>query len=98
MNSLIRFLVVVFLTNMSTDCRFYRYVGASEVSFSPSGALSAPRALFSGLPSKQLLTLSLQPPDSWMIEPVTALYDLDNIKMEQVGKIREDREKKRETG
>ena len=32
----------------------------------------------------QLLTLSVQPPDAWMIEAVAAKYDLDNIKMEQV--------------
>ncbi|GMT33941.1 hypothetical protein PFISCL1PPCAC_25238 [Pristionchus fissidentatus] len=64
--------------------RFYRYVGSSEVSFDAEGKVSPPRALFTHLPSKQLLTLSMHPPDAWMIEATSAKYDLDNIKMEQV--------------
>ncbi|GMT03040.1 hypothetical protein PENTCL1PPCAC_25214, partial [Pristionchus entomophagus] len=64
--------------------RFYRYVGSAEVSFDAEGKVSAPRALFNGLPSKQLLTMSVHPPDAWMIDSTSAKYDLDNIKMEQV--------------
>lgn len=37
-----------------------------------------------GLPSKQLLTLSVISPDAWMVEAVFADYDLDNLKMETV--------------
>ncbi|GMR33603.1 hypothetical protein PMAYCL1PPCAC_03798, partial [Pristionchus mayeri] len=64
--------------------RFYRYVGSAEVAFDAEGNVSPPRALFTGLPSKQLLTLSMHPPDAWMIDCAAARYDLDNIKMEQV--------------
>ncbi|KAK6764201.1 hypothetical protein RB195_024498 [Necator americanus] len=37
---------------------------------------------FTNLPSKQLLTLSIQSPSAWMIENVFAEVDLDNIRME----------------
>jgi len=36
------------------------------------------------MPSKSLLTLTMHPPESWLVEPVRALYDLDNIKLDKV--------------
>ncbi|ULT83129.1 hypothetical protein L3Y34_012402 [Caenorhabditis briggsae] len=63
--------------------RFYRYAAASELSFDHTGKLNTNVVRFDNLPSKQLLTLSLQAPDSWIVEAVSAKYDLDNIKMEQ---------------
>lgn len=63
--------------------RFYRYVASAKPQFQ-QGDLIANSASFAGLPSKQLLTLSLQAPDAWMVENVYAEYDLDNIKMAQV--------------
>uniref|UniRef100_A0A0N4ZS70 UDP-glucose:glycoprotein glucosyltransferase n=1 Tax=Parastrongyloides trichosuri TaxID=131310 RepID=A0A0N4ZS70_PARTI len=62
--------------------RFYRYVVEQEVSFTDEGKLISPVAVFEGLPKKQLLTLNVISPDAWMIQPVFAEYDLDNIKME----------------
>lgn len=52
--------------------------------FDASGKVMAPALVFSDLPNKQLLTLSLIAPDSWMVQSITADYDLDNIKMETV--------------
>ena len=36
------------------------------------------------MPAKSVLTLNLHPPDGWMVEAVKAVYDLDNIKLEEV--------------
>uniref|UniRef100_A0A1I7TWE2 UDP-glucose:glycoprotein glucosyltransferase n=1 Tax=Caenorhabditis tropicalis TaxID=1561998 RepID=A0A1I7TWE2_9PELO len=63
--------------------RFYRYAAASELSFDSNGNLNSNVVRFDNLPSKQLLTMSLQAPDSWIVEAVSAKYDLDNIKLEQ---------------
>lgn len=64
---------------------FYRFVLESELRFGPDGnRLAGPAARFSALPQKQLLTLNVQPPEAWLIEAVRSVYDLDNIKMEDV--------------
>lgn len=64
--------------------RFYRYVATPELQFDKNGKIAAHKARFNDLPSKQLLTLSVHPPDAWMVENTFAECDLDNIKMEQV--------------
>ncbi|VDK76479.1 unnamed protein product, partial [Anisakis simplex] len=66
--------------------RFYRMVLEPSVQFDDSGRISsaAYQARFASLPSKQLLTLALIPSDSWMVQAVKAVYDLDNIKMQNV--------------
>ncbi|KAI6191748.1 UDP-glucose:glycoprotein glucosyltransferase 1 [Aphelenchoides bicaudatus] len=64
--------------------RFYRFALNEEPLFDTSGKVVAPALIFSDLPNKQLLTLSVISPDSWMVQPVAAEYDLDNIKMETV--------------
>jgi UDP-glucose:glycoprotein glucosyltransferase len=66
--------------------RFYRYVLKEEPSFDANGEILSPTISFSELPSKQLLTLNVISPDSWMIQPIYAEYDLDNIKMQTVQK------------
>uniref|UniRef100_A0AAF5D0C5 UDP-glucose:glycoprotein glucosyltransferase n=1 Tax=Strongyloides stercoralis TaxID=6248 RepID=A0AAF5D0C5_STRER len=66
--------------------RFYRFVADQEVSFTTDGKVISPVAVFENLPKKQLLTLNVISPDSWMIQPIFAEYDLDNIKMENVEK------------
>ncbi|KAK0404333.1 hypothetical protein QR680_017401 [Steinernema hermaphroditum] len=66
--------------------RFYRFVANTEPLFDKHGSLISPMAIFTDLPSKQLLTMSVIPPDSWMVQPISAKYDLDNIKMDMVGK------------
>ncbi|KRX38170.1 UDP-glucose:glycoprotein glucosyltransferase 1 [Trichinella murrelli] len=64
---------------------FFRMVLPRELEFADDGSLKAqPSARFSALPQKQLFTLNIIAPQSWMVESVEAVYDLDNIKMEEV--------------
>jgi len=46
--------------------------------------VSGPFAQFDGLPLKPLLTLGMDPPESWLVESVYAVFDLDNICMDEV--------------
>lgn len=45
-----------------------------------------PTATFSHLPLKRLLTLNLDVPESWLVTPIIAAYDMDNIKLESMPK------------
>ena len=45
----------------------------------------SPAAVFKTLPSKQILTLNFDAPEMWLVEPVLAEHDLDNLKLEQLG-------------
>ncbi|KRZ49842.1 UDP-glucose:glycoprotein glucosyltransferase 1 [Trichinella nativa] len=63
---------------------FFRMVLPRELEFADDGSLKAQSsARFSALPQKQLFTLNIIAPQSWMVESVEAVYDLDNIKMEE---------------
>lgn len=64
--------------------RFFRFSFSEEATFDADGATVTPSVQFTELPNKQLLTLNMIPPDSWMVQPVFARYDLDNLKMETV--------------
>jgi UDP-glucose:glycoprotein glucosyltransferase len=64
--------------------RFYRFALNEEPLFDTTGKVVAPSLSFTDLPNKQLLTLSLVAPDSWMVQAVSAEYDLDNIIMNSV--------------
>ncbi|XP_045201595.2 UDP-glucose:glycoprotein glucosyltransferase 1-like isoform X2 [Mercenaria mercenaria] len=65
--------------------RYYRYVLNSELTFKADGSLtSGPIAKFTDLPHKSILTLAMEPPESWLVQAVTAQYDLDNILLEEV--------------
>ncbi|KAL4220092.1 UDP-glucose:glycoprotein glucosyltransferase 1 [Mactra antiquata] len=65
--------------------RYYRYVLNAEPLFKADGsATSGPSAKFTSLPNKSLLTLGMNPPESWVVEAVKAQYDLDNILLEEV--------------
>ena len=64
---------------------FYRYVLEPEMVFRPDGSLTlGPSAQFTDLPQKSLLTLGMQPPESWLVEAVRTQYDMDNILLEEV--------------
>jgi len=64
---------------------YYRFVLEPELEFTEdTGAVSGPFAQFDGLPLKPLLTLGMDPPESWLVESVHAVYDLDNICMNEV--------------
>ncbi|CAF1343716.1 unnamed protein product, partial [Rotaria sordida] len=56
---------------------FYRYVYDTNLEKRPS-------AVFHYVPETPILTLGMVTPESWMVEPVTSLYDLDNIHLEDV--------------
>uniref|UniRef100_W8AWU6 UDP-glucose:glycoprotein glucosyltransferase n=1 Tax=Ceratitis capitata TaxID=7213 RepID=W8AWU6_CERCA len=65
---------------------FYRYVLEPEVQFESNGKLAeGPQAKFTGLPVNSLLTQNLQVPENWLVEAVHSVYDLDNIKLSDIG-------------
>ncbi|XP_055856792.1 UDP-glucose:glycoprotein glucosyltransferase [Episyrphus balteatus] len=65
---------------------FYRYVVEPEIQFLPNGKQSeGPIAKFSGLPANPLLTQNLQVPENWLVEVVRSVYDLDNVKLAEIG-------------
>nr|XP_002120850.2 UDP-glucose:glycoprotein glucosyltransferase 1 isoform X2 [Ciona intestinalis] len=65
--------------------RFYRFVLEPELSFKVDNKLSdGPLAKFSDMPNKSLLTLTMHPPEGWMVEAVSAVHDLDNIKLSEI--------------
>ncbi|XP_060085960.1 UDP-glucose:glycoprotein glucosyltransferase 1-like [Ylistrum balloti] len=63
---------------------FYRYVLEPSITFKVDGSYSeGPMAKFTDMPTKSLLTLGMNPSESWLVEAVTAPYDLDNILLEE---------------
>ncbi|KAL8598827.1 hypothetical protein ACOMHN_015406 [Nucella lapillus] len=67
--------------------RFYRYVLEPELAFREDGEVTEGAvARFTDLPHKSLLTLGMEPPESWLVESVSSVYDLDNILLEEVEK------------
>lgn len=62
----------------------YPYVCANFISIRPVVG----GALFSHLPTHRLLTLKLDTPKEWLVTPIVAPYDLDNIKLDDLGKER----------
>ena len=64
---------------------YYRYVLEPDLTFESDGSLtSGPVARFMDLPQKSILTMGVNPPESWLVESVKAAYDLDNILLEEV--------------
>ena len=64
---------------------FYRYVLEPEVKYTvDSSSVAGQGAYFHNVPHKPLLTLNMEPPESWLVESVKAVYDLDNIYLEEV--------------
>lgn len=65
---------------------FYRYVIEPELQFTPEGRLtSGPVAKFIGLPANPLLTQNLAVPENWMADLIRSVYDLDNIRLSDIG-------------
>ncbi|XP_069103600.1 UDP-glucose:glycoprotein glucosyltransferase 1-like [Argopecten irradians] len=63
---------------------FYRYVLEPTINFKVDGSYSdGPVAKFIDMPAKSLLTLGMNPSESWLVEAVRAPYDLDNILLEE---------------
>ncbi|RDD46683.1 UDP-glucose:glycoprotein glucosyltransferase 1 [Trichoplax sp. H2] len=64
---------------------FFRYVLEPELKFSKEGRLiSKPVAQFTKIPESLLLTLNMKTPESWMVESMISVYDLDNIRLDQL--------------
>ncbi|GAQ80221.1 UDP-glucose:glycoprotein glucosyltransferase [Klebsormidium nitens] len=64
---------------------FYRYAAPSRLD-APSPA--PPAVSFSHLPPSRTLTFNLDVPEPWLVEAVQAPYDLDNLRLEQLGESR----------
>jgi len=64
---------------------FYRFVLEPEIQFSEDGKqLPGPIARFNNMPSSPLLTQNYHVPENWLVEVVRSVYDLDNIRLENV--------------
>ena len=64
---------------------FFRQVLEPKLLFKEDGSLSeGPRAVFQNIPEQPVLTLAMHVPDNWLVEPVKSVYDLDNIKLENI--------------
>jgi len=58
------------------------------LTFKADGMLTAgPRAKFTDLPNKSILTLGMDAAESWLVEVVKAQYDLDNILLEEASGV-----------
>lgn len=50
----------------------------------PRGDGAPPAARFDGLPADQTLTLGMEVPEPWLVEPVATDHDLDNIRLAEL--------------
>jgi UDP-glucose:glycoprotein glucosyltransferase len=44
-------------------------------------------ARFANMPTSPLLTQNMQVPENWLVESVRSVYDLDNIRLEDVDSV-----------
>ncbi|XP_011860081.1 PREDICTED: UDP-glucose:glycoprotein glucosyltransferase isoform X1 [Vollenhovia emeryi] len=63
---------------------FYRFVLDPELQFTTEGDISGSIAKFTKLPTSSLLTQYIHAPENWLVEVVRSVYDLDNIKLDNV--------------
>jgi UDP-glucose:glycoprotein glucosyltransferase len=67
---------------------FYRFVLEPEIHFTSDGRqTSGPMARFANMPTSPLLTQNMQVPENWLVESVRSVYDLDNIRLEDVDSV-----------
>ena len=55
-----------------------------ELQFTTEGDINGPIAKFTKLPTSSLLTQYIHAPENWLVEVVRSVYDLDNIKLDNV--------------
>lgn len=68
---------------------YYRYVLPTVDDFSSTDyTINGPKAFFANMPLSKTLTMNLDVPDPWLVEPVIAVHDLDNILLENLGETR----------
>ncbi|WVY94493.1 hypothetical protein V8G54_033581 [Vigna mungo] len=64
---------------------YYRYVVPSMDDFSSAdSSINGPKAFFANMPLSKTLTMNLDVPEPWLVEPVIAVHDLDNILLENL--------------
>ncbi|KAL6883793.1 hypothetical protein ACP4OV_011207 [Aristida adscensionis] len=68
---------------------FYRFVLPSMDDFSTTDySVHGPKAFFANMPLSKTLTMNIDVPEPWLVEPVVAIHDLDNILLENLGDVR----------
>lgn len=68
---------------------FYRFVLPSMDDFSSTDhSVHGPKAFFANMPLSKTLTMNIDVPEPWLVEPVIAIHDLDNILLENLGDVR----------
>ncbi|KAG6709705.1 hypothetical protein I3842_06G146800 [Carya illinoinensis] len=68
---------------------YYRYVVPTMDDFSSTDyTINGPQAFFANMPLSKTLTMNLDVPEPWLVEPVIAVHDLDNILLENLGDTR----------
>ncbi|KAL5787384.1 hypothetical protein ACOSP7_004333 [Xanthoceras sorbifolium] len=68
---------------------YYRYVLPTMDDFSCTDyTVDGPKAFFANMPLSKTLTMNLDVPEPWLVEPVIAVHDLDNILLENLGDTR----------
>ncbi|KAJ4717311.1 UDP-glucose:glycoprotein glucosyltransferase-like [Melia azedarach] len=68
---------------------YYRYVIPTMDDFSNTDySINGPKAFFANMPLSKTLTMNLDVPEPWLVEPVIAVHDLDNILLEKLGDTR----------
>jgi UDP-glucose:glycoprotein glucosyltransferase len=68
---------------------FYRFVLPSMDDFSNTDySVHGPKAFFANMPLSKTLTMNIDVPEPWLVEPVVAIHDLDNILLENLGDVR----------
>ncbi|KAI7751028.1 hypothetical protein M8C21_007077 [Ambrosia artemisiifolia] len=68
---------------------YYRFVTPTMDDFSSTDlTVHGPKAFFANMPLSKTLTMNLDVPESWLVEPVIAVHDLDNILLENLGDTR----------
>ncbi|KAJ8572608.1 hypothetical protein K7X08_009119 [Anisodus acutangulus] len=68
---------------------YYRYVIPTLDDFSSTDyTIYGPKAFFVNMPSSKTLTMNLDVPEPWLVEPVVTVHDLDNMLLENLGDTR----------
>ncbi|KAI5390090.1 hypothetical protein KIW84_075422 [Lathyrus oleraceus] len=68
---------------------YYRYVVPSMDDFrNTDSSINGPKAFFANMPLSKTLTMNLDVPEPWLVEPVLTVHDLDNIMIENLSDTR----------
>ncbi|KAL6515179.1 hypothetical protein OROHE_018811 [Orobanche hederae] len=68
---------------------YYRYVVPTMDDFnSTDHTIHGPKAFFANMPLSKTLTMNLDVPEPWLVQPLVAIHDLDNILLENLADTR----------